>query len=176
MKLNSVNPVFPRRICQNNSRMVNNRNRQAIDGRLPQNHILQQSAYGTFNIINESITNTISASIRSGEAFFYEKESKVNAVKQATVLPKLLTMLTFNDRWEEFAALLPNPGRSMPSNYPWEGVEKSTEQMIAEVHVLADIPDPELEPILFAPVMAYQIYRCADHICGGPGSGRDGRC
>jgi hypothetical protein len=79
MKLNSVNPVFrrdwywpgwayqemeARRINQNNFRMVNSRTRQAIDRRLPQYQLLQQSAYGTFSIINEAITTVIPTSIR----------------------------------------------------------------------------------------------------------------
>lgn len=113
MKLNSINPVFrndwywpawayqemeARRILQNNARIVNNRTRQAIDGRLPQNQLLQQSAYGTFSIINEAITSVIPASIRSGEAYFHEKEAMVNAMKQSTGLPKLFVTLTFNDR------------------------------------------------------------------------------
>jgi hypothetical protein len=113
MKLNSLNPVFrkdwywpgwvyqemeARRINQNNFRMVNNRTRQAIDGRLPQNQLLQQSVYGTFSIINEAITNVIPGSIRTGETYFHEKEAMVNSMRQAIGLPKLFTTLTFNDK------------------------------------------------------------------------------
>jgi hypothetical protein len=112
-KLNSLNPVFrqdhywpgwayqeieARRIQQNNARMVNNTTRQAIDGRLPQFQLLQQSQYGTRNIINEQITNVIPAFIRTGERYFHEKQAMINAMIQATGLPQLFITTTFNDR------------------------------------------------------------------------------
>ncbi len=112
-KLNSINPVFrldyywagwayqemeTRRIHQNNFRMVNNRTRQSIDQRLPQHQLLQQSAYGTFSIINEAITNVIPGSIRTSETYFHEKEAMINSLTQAVGLPSLFITNTFNDR------------------------------------------------------------------------------
>lgn len=112
MKLNSINPIFrndhywpgwayqemeARRIQQNDRRIVNNKTRQAIDGRLPQFELLQQSQYGRQSIINETITNTIPAFIRTGEKYFHEKEAMINAMLQASGLPNLFITLTFND-------------------------------------------------------------------------------
>jgi len=113
MKLNSINPVFrqdhywpgfayqemeARRIQQNNNRIVNNKTRQAIDGRLPQFELLQQSQYGTRSIINETITNVIPGFIRTGEKYYHEKEAMINAMLQASGLPSLFITLTFNER------------------------------------------------------------------------------
>ena len=39
--------------------------------------------------------------------------------------------------------------------------------MIEEGFIRADIPDPELEPLLYYLVMRYQIHHCQDHIYGG---------
>lgn len=112
-KLNSINPVFrldyywpgwayqemeTRRIHQNNARMVNNKTRQSIDRRLPQFHLLQQSAYGTFSITNEAITTVIPGSIRTSETYFHEKEAMINSLTQSVGLPSLFITNTFNDR------------------------------------------------------------------------------
>jgi hypothetical protein len=120
MKLNSINPVFrqdhywpgfayqemeARRIQQNNNRIVNNKTRQAIDGRLPQFELLQQSQYGTRSIINEAITNVIPGFIRTGEKYYHEKEAMINAMLQASGLPSLFITLTFNERWVTFLFL-----------------------------------------------------------------------
>jgi len=45
--------------------------------------------------------------------------------------------------------------------------QKGIEQMIQEDWIRADIPDPNLEPMLYYLVMRYQIHHCQDHICGG---------
>jgi hypothetical protein len=42
------------RIFQNTQRLINNKNRTAIDNRMPQHEILQQSNYGTQSIINHT--------------------------------------------------------------------------------------------------------------------------
>lgn len=112
-KLNSLNPVFrndyywpgyayqemeTRRIHQNNFRLVSNRTRQAIDRRLPQHQLLQQSNYGSFSIINEAITTVIPGSIRTSETYFHEKEGMLNSLTQAVGLPSLFVTNTFNDR------------------------------------------------------------------------------
>lgn len=113
MKLNSINPVFrrdhywpgwayqemeARRIQQNNARLVNNKTRQAIDGRLPQFELLQQSQYSTRHIINEQITTVIPGFIRTGEKYYHEKEAMINAMLQASGLPSLFITLTFNEK------------------------------------------------------------------------------
>ena len=66
------------RIFQNSQRLVNNKTRMAIDNRLPQHEILQQSNYGTHNIISETLSHTIPGSIRTGESYFQGKERLVN--------------------------------------------------------------------------------------------------
>ena len=83
-------------INQNNFQMVNSRTRHAIDRRLPQYQLLQQSAYGILSIINEAITTVIPASICSGETYFYQREAMVNCMKQSAGIPKLFVTLTFN--------------------------------------------------------------------------------
>lgn len=113
MKLNSINPVFrrdyywagwayqeieARRIQQNNARLVNNKTRQAIDGRLPQFELLHQSQYSTRHIINEQITTAIPGFIRTGERYYHEKEAMINAMLQASGLSNLFITLTFNER------------------------------------------------------------------------------
>jgi hypothetical protein len=108
------------RINQNSQRLVNNKTRQAIDNRLPHYQLLQQSAYGTHSIINESITNTIPACIRTGEPYFLEKERLTNSMLSSYGLPQLFVTLTFNESWLEFQDIL--NGR-IPSNHPWEGVQ-----------------------------------------------------
>jgi hypothetical protein len=52
--------------------------------------------------------------------------------------------------------------------------EKSIVKLLADGFVRADISDPEKEPELHSLVMKYQIYKCKDNICGGPG--RYGKC
>ena len=108
------------RINQNSQQLVNNKTRQAIDNRLPHYQLLQQSAYGTHFIINESITNTIPACICTGEPYFLEKERLTNSMLSSYGLPQLFITLTFNESWLEFQDIL--NGR-IPSNHPWEGVQ-----------------------------------------------------
>ncbi|KAN0070380.1 hypothetical protein V8E54_011249, partial [Elaphomyces granulatus] len=84
------------RIFQNSQRLVNNKTRTAIDNRLPQHEILQQSNYGTHNIISEA-----PGSIRTGESYFQGKERLVNTVMSSIDLPHIFLTLTFNDTWED---------------------------------------------------------------------------
>jgi hypothetical protein len=137
-KLNSINPAFRddwywpswayqeverTRIFQNTQRLINNKTRQAIDRRLPQHELLQQSSYGTTSIINEIITNVIPASIRTGESYFLEKERLVNSVISTYGLPQLFVTLTFNESWPEFCDILRTTSTGIASNHPWEGVQ-----------------------------------------------------
>jgi hypothetical protein len=63
-------------------------------------------------------------SIRTGEAYFLEKERLVNAMIRSYGLPQLFITLTFNEGWEEFKDILSSISpTAMPSNYPWEGVQ-----------------------------------------------------
>ncbi|KID83911.1 DNA helicase PIF1, ATP-dependent [Metarhizium guizhouense ARSEF 977] len=213
------------RIFQNTNRLIHNKTRQAIDNRLPQHQLLQQSNYGSHSIISETLTHAIPGSIRTGEAYFLEKERLVNSMISGHGLPQLFITLTFNEGWEEFKNILRSISPSaMPSNHPWEGVqyyyerihnlkskfwkgksnhakfgilkelierfefqlrgaihshcllwtEKSIVELLAYGFVRADIPDPEKEPELHSLVMKYQIHKCKDYICGGPG--RYGKC
>jgi hypothetical protein len=111
------------RIFQNNMRLINNKNRQALDNRLPHHHLLQQSSYGQHSIINETITHTIPASIRTGEAFFQGKERLVNSVLAGRGLPHLFITTTFNENWIEFQKILERTPTKLASNHPWEGVQ-----------------------------------------------------
>jgi hypothetical protein len=210
------------RIFQNTQRLINNKTRTALDGRLPQHEILQQSSYGTVSIINEAITQTIPGSIRTGESYFLGKERLVNSVTMNCGLPQLFITLTFNERWEEFYNILQHTSTRVPSNHPWEGVqyfyerirnlkhyfwkhktsrfgkllelierfefqlrgaihshcllwtEKSVTELLQSGFIRADIPDPVKEPKLHDLVMKYQIHKCKDTICGGPG--KYGKC
>ncbi|KAK9444150.1 DNA helicase PIF1, ATP-dependent [Metarhizium brunneum] len=213
------------RIFQNTNRLIHNKTRQATDSRLPQHQLLQQSNYGTHSIISETLTHAIPGSIRTGEAYFLEKERLVNSMIAGHGLPQLFITLTFNEGWEEFKGILRSISpTAMPSNHPWEGVqyyyerihnlkskfwkgksnhakfgalkelierfefqlrgaihshcllwtEKSIVELLASGFVRADIPDPEKEPELHSLVMKYQIHKCKDYICGGPG--RYGKC
>jgi hypothetical protein len=213
------------RIFQNTNRLIHNKTRQAIDNYLPQHELLQQLNYGPHSIINETLTHTMPGSIRTGEAYFLEKERLVNAMIGSYGLPQLFITLTFNEGWEEFKDILSSISpTAMPSNYPWEGVQyyyerihnlktkfwkgefghakfgalkelierfefqlrgaiyshcllwtgKSIEELLTDGFVRADIPDPEKEPELYNLIMKYQIHKCKDNICGGPG--RYGKC
>jgi hypothetical protein len=55
-------------------------------------------------------------------------------------------------------------------------VSKTISQMITEDFIRADLPDPIDEPELHSAVIKYQIHECKDHICGGRGSGPNGKC
>jgi hypothetical protein len=108
-KLASINRVFrddwywPSRsyqeieTTQNTQRLIKNKTPTAIDNRLPQHEILQQSNYGTHNIISEALSHTIPGSIRTGESYFPGKERLVNSVMSSRGLPQLFATLTFND-------------------------------------------------------------------------------
>jgi hypothetical protein len=76
----SYQEIETMRIFQNTQRLISNKTRTAIDNRLPQHEILQQSNYGAQNIINETLSHTIPASIRTGESYFQSKERLVNSV------------------------------------------------------------------------------------------------
>jgi hypothetical protein len=98
-------------------RLINNKTRTAIDNRLPQHEILQQSSYvyGTHNIINETFLHTIPGSIRTGESYFQGKERLVNTVMASINLPQIFLTLTFNDSWDEFEEILQNATSRFPS-------------------------------------------------------------
>ena len=218
----SYQEIETTRIFQNTHRLINNKNRTAIDNRMPQHEILQQSNYGIQSIINETLSHTIPGSIRTGESYFQGKERLVNSVISSRGLPQIFITLTFNDTWDEFQNILRNAPSRFPSENPWVGVEyyyerilnfknkflkhptarfgkmlelierfefqlrgaihshcllwseKPIHQLIKENYIRADIPDPVKEPRLHALVMKYQIHRCRDNICGGPGA--NGKC
>jgi len=145
LKLASINRVFREdwywpswsyqeiettRIFQNTQRLINNKNRTAIDNRMPQYEILQQSNYGTNRIINEALSHTIPGSIRTGESYFQDKERLVNSVLSSRGLPALFVTLTFNDTWAEFVHILRNASSTLPSDNPWAGVEYYYERIL----------------------------------------------
>jgi hypothetical protein len=103
---------------------INNKTRQAVDNRLPQHQLLQQSAYGLSSIINEAIAYTILACIRTGESYFLEKERLTNSVISSYGLPQLFITLTFNESWPEFKDILQGIGDRLASNHPWEGIQQ----------------------------------------------------
>jgi len=148
-KLNSVSSAFrddwywpswayqeieATRIFQNTRRLIDNKTRQAVDNRLPQHQLLQQSAYGLSSIINEAITHTIPACIRTGESYFLEKERLTNSVLSTHGLPQLWITLTFNDDWPEFQEILQRTEDKLASNHPWEGIQYYYER----IHNLKD--------------------------------------
>ena len=58
------------RIHQNNQRLINGRTRQNIDNRLPDHQLLQRSKYGIQSIINEDLSFSLPAFIRTGLDYF----------------------------------------------------------------------------------------------------------
>ena len=112
------------RIFQNKQRLVHNSEIQSRGGRIPTNVLLQQSAYGQQNIVNESISRSIPTCIRTGEPYFEKKRYLVNAMMQSYDLPQLFITLTFNEQWPEFEDLLRRTAPTrIASDYPWEGIE-----------------------------------------------------
>lgn len=124
----SYQEIETTRIIQESQRLMKNRDRQAIDWRLSENLLLQQSRYGHQSIVNEDLTFGIPGFIRTGETYFQRKEKVVNSIISTHGLPTLFITLTFNENWHEFKNILTslhhaNPHSSMkPSNHPWEGV------------------------------------------------------
>jgi hypothetical protein len=130
------------RIFQNSQRLVNNKSRTAIDNRLPQHEILQQSNYGTHNIISEALSHTIPGSIRTGESYFQGKERLVNTVMSSIDLPHIFLTLTFNDTWED---ILRNAPSRFPSENPWAGVEYYYERILNLKNKFLKHPTARLE-------------------------------
>ena len=46
--------------------------------------------------------------------------------------------------------------------------EKSVEQLINESYIRADVPDPNMEPLLHELIIKFQIHTCKDTLCDGP--------
>jgi hypothetical protein len=46
--------------------------------------------------------------------------------------------------------------------------EKSTEELIQNGYIRADLPNPDLEPLLYELVQKFQVHTCAERFCGGP--------
>ncbi len=46
--------------------------------------------------------------------------------------------------------------------------EKPVAQLIEECFVRADVPDPNVEPLLHKLVKKFQIHSCKESLCGGP--------
>ncbi|KAH8586719.1 hypothetical protein B0O99DRAFT_602268 [Bisporella sp. PMI_857] len=97
------------RIFQHNCRIVSGRTRQALDGRMPNPELLQQSAYGPWSVINEKLTTTMPGFIRTGESYFLENERKIKAMLDTYNIPTLFVTITFNERWEPYTRLLGYP-------------------------------------------------------------------
>src|SRR5579859_1502683 len=98
--------IEKQRIHQNNARLLRidrtNRTHHLPDGF----DLLQQSLFGDWNIINERLTNSVPAFIRTGEAFFLTGELNINAMLKAFTLPGLFVTVTFSERWREFQNIL----------------------------------------------------------------------
>ena len=97
---------------------------------MPQYEILQQSNYGTHNIINETLSHTIPGLIRTGEFYFQGKKRLVNSVISSRNLPQLFVTLTFNDNWKEFKNILRKSLSKFPSDNSWAGVKYYYERIL----------------------------------------------
>jgi DNA replication protein DnaC len=118
--------IEKQRVHQNNARLLRadrmNRTRNLPTG----SDLLQQSMFGDWNNIDERISSSIPAFIRTGESFFRAAELNINAMLKAFTLPALFITLTFSERWEQFQNILQNAagiGNPLPTDFPWEAVE-----------------------------------------------------
>ena len=152
IKLNSIIPHFrhdiywpswiyleieSRRIFQNSQRLLKQDKIDRMQNRPSGAQLLQQSMFGDWNIINEKVTGTLPAFIRTGESYFRNAESNVAAMVNAFGLPQLFVTLTFSESWPDFRCRIeralqflnsftsrPQPSQHpLPTDFPWEAVE-----------------------------------------------------
>jgi hypothetical protein len=120
--------IEKQRIHQNLNRLVKtdkmNRSTQRPTGA----QLLQQSMYGTWNIIDEQLTSTIPAFIRTGDTYFHRAESNINTMLKAFNLPQLFITLTFSEKWPQLIDILGGKN-NLCTNYPWEAVQYYYERM-----------------------------------------------
>src|SRR2546421_2606370 len=116
--------IEERRIFQNNNRLVSAQKRKQLNGRIRTSDLLAQSQYGPWPILNEEITQSIPASIRTGDTYFLQAEAKVNSMIKARENPTLFLTLTFSEAWQHYRLILANQGcqDTLPSNRPWDAV------------------------------------------------------
>lgn len=98
--------IEKQRIHQNNARLlrIDRTNRTQ---KLPSGFdLLQYSLFGDWNIIDERLTNSVPAFIRTGESFFRNGELRVNAMLKAFDLSGLFVTTTFSEGWKEFQIIL----------------------------------------------------------------------
>jgi hypothetical protein len=60
--------------------------------------LLQQSMFGSWNMIDERVTSTIPGFIYTGDTFFYKAESNINVMLKAFGLSSLFITVTFSER------------------------------------------------------------------------------
>lgn len=46
--------------------------------------------------------------------------------------------------------------------------EKSTLELLQDGYIRADVPNPDLEPLLYSLVQKFQVHTCVERLCGGP--------
>jgi Helitron helicase-like domain at N-terminus len=152
IKLNSAIPYFrndwywaafmyleieKRRIHQNSARLHRLGNANRASNRPTGAELLRRSLFGNWNIIDEKIGSTLPAFIRTGDTFFANAESNINAMNKAFGKPKLFVTLTFSERWEQFQRIIQraqdvlsalsgvssSDGPPLPSDFPWEAIQ-----------------------------------------------------
>jgi len=158
IKLNSIIPHFrsdiywpswiylqaeSRRIFQNSQRLLKGDSMNRAHNRPTGDQLLQQSMFGDWNIINEKISATLPAFIRTGEPFFRNAELNINALLKSFLLPQLFVTLTFSEHWPQFQGILHQAQENrqrdwgaarqspnlLPTDFPWEAVEYYYEQI-----------------------------------------------
>src|SRR6266496_2854539 len=149
IKLNSVIPHFrndiywpswiyleveSRRLFQNSQRLLKGDGTNRAYNRPTGDQLLQQSMFGDWNIINEKISSTLPAFIRTGEPFFRNAECNIDAMLKSFSLPQLFVTITFSEWWPEFQAIIRRAEESrtsgwgeeqthqnpLPTDFPWE--------------------------------------------------------
>ena len=111
--------IEKQRVHQNTRRLLpaddTNRARERPTG----SDLLQQSMFGSWNIINERITSTIPSFIRTGETFFHTVQLNINAMLKAFILPTIFATITFFERWPQFQEILHRISGidSVPTNF-----------------------------------------------------------
>ena len=123
--------IEKKRIHQNTARLLRIDRYNHIYDLPTGTDLLQQSMFGSWNMIDERVTSTIPEFVRTGDTFFHKAESNINAMLKAFGLPSLFITVTFSERWEQFQQILHRiAGPSfLPTDHPWEAVEYYYERM-----------------------------------------------
>src|SRR5579859_5421764 len=98
--------IEKQRIHHNSQRLLKTDERNRANGCPNGAQLLQQSMLGRWNIIDEQLTSTIPAFVRTGDNYFHTGEVKINAILKSYSLLTLFVTVTFSETWEQFQEIL----------------------------------------------------------------------